>query len=242
MDCKQTQSLLSAYADGELDARGCLDIEEHLRGCNRCVDALESVKQVKRVVSTSVPQYRAPLKLRREIAKATHTEARHLPRFGVITAFAACMVIAIAFGWMIGRRGTEVADNGIFASHVRALMSEHLADVISTDKHTVKPWFNGRIDYSPPVNDLAPQGFPLQGGRLEYLNGLRVSVLVYGRKKHMIDVYVQPSSETSDYTTMTRDGFNSVQWSRNGFEFVAISDLNKEELMEFSKLIEAARS
>jgi len=242
LDCKQTQSLLSAYADGELDARGCVDIEEHLRSCDRCVGALDSVRQIKRVVNTSVPHYRAPLKLRREITKSTRTETRQFPNFATVTAFAACMVVAISAGWMLGRRSNATtAASVVFASHVRALMSEHLADVISTDKHTVKPWFNGKVDYSPPVNDLAPQGFPLQGGRLEFLNGRRVSVLVYGRKKHIIDLYVMPSAQTSNYATTTHDGFNSVAWSRDGFEFQAISDLNKEELMEFSKLIQNAR-
>ena len=124
------------------------------------------------------------------------------------------------------------------SSHVRALMADHLADVISTDKHTVKPWFNGKVDFSPPVNDFASQGFPLTGGRLEYLDGKRVAVLVYGRQKHIIDVYVSPSSETFGVSEGSINGYNTLHWAGNQFEFWAVSDLNTAELNQFVALVQ----
>ena len=119
-------------------------------------------------------------------------------------------------------------------------MADHLADVISTDKHTVKPWFNGKVDFSPPVNDFATQGFPLVGGRLEYMDGKRVAVLVYGRQKHIIDVYVSPSSETFGVSEGSIKGYNTLHWAGNQFEFWAVSDLNTADLRQFVGLVQSA--
>jgi anti-sigma factor RsiW len=242
LDCNQAQSLLSAYADGEIDARGSLEIEEHLKTCNRCARALDSVHQIKHVVS-SAPVYRAPAQLRRSIRAATKTPVRRPISFVTAGAFATCVFVALTVGWMIGRRSVvEDPTAGILASHVRALMSEHLADVISTDQHTVKPWFNGKIDYSPPVNDLAPQGFPLTGGRLEYMDGKRVAVLVYARRKHVIDVYVVPSAKQITETSNAINGFNMRHWTKSGFEYWAVSDVNNRDLGEFCDLLEVANA
>lgn len=239
MDCKQTQSLLSAYADNELDARSSIEVEEHLRGCSKCREALEGVKQVKQVVLSSAPAYRAPSKLRKSIQTTNEPPRAAFSAFRV-TAFAATVLLALFVGWTIGRRNPpHDISADLLASHVRALMSDHLADVISTDKHTVKPWFNGRIDYSPPVVDLAAQGFPLKGGRLEYLDGRRVAVLVYARNKHVIDLYVEPSGKNISETKSQLNGFNMRHWSKQGFEYWAVSDVNDQELSDYCDLLES---
>ena len=120
---------------------------------------------------------------------------------------------------------------------MRALLSGHVADVASTDRHTVKPWFNGRINFSPPVNDLVQQGFPLVGGRVDYIDGRTVATLVYGRRKHVIDLFVWPSSQAAVSGTQSANGYNVVLWSAAGMSYAAASDLNAAELKQFKELI-----
>jgi anti-sigma factor RsiW len=122
------------------------------------------------------------------------------------------------------------------SSHVRALLSGHATDVISTDSHTVKPWFNGRIDFSPPVIDLAGQGFPLIGGRVDYVGHRSVAALVYGRRKHIIDLYVWPS-QSNISGDKSLNGYNVVRWNKDGMFFLAVSDLNNLELQQFRDLL-----
>ena len=124
------------------------------------------------------------------------------------------------------------------SSHVRALVSGHVADVTSTDRHTVKPWFNGRIDFSPPVNDLVQQGFPLLGGRVDYMNGRTVAALIYGRRKHVIDLFVCPSGPSHVTATHSEKGYNVILWSTAGMSYATASDLNISELKLFRELLD----
>jgi anti-sigma factor RsiW len=123
------------------------------------------------------------------------------------------------------------------SSHVRAMMTGHTTDVLSTDRHTVKPWFNGRIDFSPPVADLAQQGFPLVGGRVDYLGGRTVAALVYQRRKHVIDLFIWPVKTDDASGNASSKGYNVIRWSNGGLFFVAVSDLNKTELEQFKNLL-----
>ena len=125
----------------------------------------------------------------------------------------------------------------VVSSHVRALLTGHTADVASTDRHTVKPWFNGRIDFSPPVNDLAPQGFPLTGGRTDYVDHRPVATLVYQRRKHIIDLFIWPSTQTNAGMKRSSNGYNVLLWSSGGMSYAAVSDLNAIELDQFKNLL-----
>ena len=138
---------------------------------------------------------------------------------------------------MMRRERLVHVEQQAIASHVRAMMTGHTTDVVSTDRHTVKPWFNGRLDFSPPVDDLAPQGFPLVGGRVDYLDSRPVAALVYQRRKHVIDLYIWPEKSGDTNRDQALNGFNVIQWSSGGMSFAAVSDLNKAELDQFRKLL-----
>ena len=153
----------------------------------------------------------------------------------LVGALAASIALAVALSVIVVQRsGRDTVEAQIFASHVRSLQVDHLMDVASSDQHTVKPWFAGKLDFSPPVRDLREQGFPLEGGRLDYLDGRSVAALVYKRHQHVINVFVWPQSSTAAESASSRDGYNVLRWSEGGFAFWAISDLNPTELRELA--------
>ena len=234
--------LVQAEFDGELDAADALRAAQHRQTCPECRDAYAQLSATHALLRESAPRYQAPESLRRAIhagLRVTKTAATPPPSpprrpwwrdgasFGVGAALAACIALLV-----ISPAQQGVLDQ-VVASHVRALQPGHLEDVISTDQHTVKPWFDGRIDFAPPVKDLAIQQFPLLGGRLDYLDNRPVAAMVYGSDKHLIDLYVWPGKGGPMPSTATRNGYNTVHWSENGMEFWAVSDLEAGKLNDF---------
>ena len=242
MECENLL-LVQAEFDGELDAADSLRAAQHRQSCAECRDAYAQLSATHALLRESAPRYRAPESLRRAIHSGLSiTKAPPAPRrrswwregasFGLGAALAAGIAL-----FVIAPAQQGLLDQ-VIASHVRALQPGHLEDVVSTDQHTVKPWFDGRIDFAPPVKDLAAKQFPLLGGRLDYLDDRPVAALVYGSDKHIIDLYVWPiAKEGGGGAPMpraaARNGYNTVRWSENGMDFWAVSDLEAAKLNDF---------
>jgi len=255
LSCELTQHYVSGYLDGELDLVRTIEMEAHLKACPACAQELESLKALRAAMKRSSLAYAAPPALRERIQASLRASSGADVQRGKIqwpslnflqlaSAFALLALISIS-GWQLAARlRTPSSDQRIaaevFSSHVRSLEGNHLMDVISTDQHTVKPWFDGKLDFSPPVEDLASDGFPLIGGRLDYLEGRQVAALIYQRRKHFINVFVWPNPVQSSSTQAipSEQGYNIMRWSRGGFEFWAVSDVGAPDLAEFVRLLE----
>jgi anti-sigma factor RsiW len=246
MTCADARSLLHAYADGELELARGLELEEHLHGCPACTRACTGLKALRGLLGAEPLRYPPPDglrgKIRSALRRAEPPGASWRLRRGLAVA-AAVALVALASWWFVRSwprlSGDDRLAREVASAHVRSLLAEHLLDVKSADRHTVKPWFRGRLDFSPPVPDPAGKDFPLLGGRLDYLDGRPVASLVYGRRKHVINLFVWPAGATGDDAPRLRtwQGYQLCHWSQGGMTFWAVSDLNGEELREFAGLV-----
>ncbi|MFZ0818876.1 MAG: anti-sigma factor [Candidatus Acidiferrales bacterium] len=249
MTCEDSARLLPAYSDAELDLVHTLEVEDHLGACPACAATVKGDRDLRAALNHSSLRYSAPANLaqrvRADIRKAMPEVSRERAggwqwRWAAATAaLALCAVLAWKF--IPSQRTpapTALADEAI-AEHIRSLMPGHLSDIESTDQHNVKPWFDGRLDFSPPVENFAAQGFPLLGGRLDYLDHRPAAALVYGRRKHIINVFVisAPGESERAETRAASQGYNAFSWTRGGMNFWAVSDLNTAELGEFTRLL-----
>ena len=240
---------MNGYADGELDLAHHLEIEQHLKTCRACALASENYEAIGSAMKDETFYFRAPDSLRDRLqagfqptripletpAVTRSSVWRLVPVFATL---AVAIVLIFAF-FQTGSSNEELLATEIVSSHVRSMMADHLTDVPSSDQHTVKPWFDGKLDYSPPVIDLAQQGFPLKGGRLDYAAGRPVAALVYQRHQHYINLFVFPTTgPDSGYKMSERQGYNLIHWSRSGMAFWAVSDVNLNELQEFTRSIQ----
>lgn len=249
MNCKETQKLLDAYADGELDLVKTLEVEQHFQDCQVCSRTYQNQRTLRTAINTGFLYYEAPANLRRRVRSAlAKTEGVGLfPRVsawgwqGVGIALTLVAIISLSLVSILRNPSAEdLLAQEIISSHVRSLMADHLTDVPSSDQHTVKPWFDGKLDFSPQVTDPAQQGFTLVGGRLDYVGNKTVAALVYQRRKHFINLYVWPSA-TGLYApgkTWTRQGYNLVRWTKSDMTYWAVSDITMTELEEFAQLIQ----
>jgi anti-sigma factor (TIGR02949 family) len=249
MDCKNAQTLIAGYLDQELDPVRSSEIEDHLHECAACSKVYDNHQVLSAALKTGSVYFKAPADLQkriqrsmREAAKAESSPSRWLSWSWVRMAapmVAAALVLLTLFPFLRSPSTEEILTREVVSSHVRSLMANHLADIPSSDQHTVKPWFSGKLDFSPPVQDLANQGFPLVGGRLDYLNNQPVAALVYQRDKHLINLFIWPSdkSAAAEVARVTRQGYNLIHWSRSGMNFWAVSDLEERQLEEFAQLL-----
>ncbi len=260
--CPERELLLHGLADGELDAANALVVEDHLRSCDACGAAYGEILRQKELLKRDGLRFRAPASLRGRITAAIAAEdgseaapvkpaaasegARRAgrPRFGFGRAGAAFSAMALAASLVLfvsSWNQTSDLDNQLVAAHVRSMLVTHLTDVASSDQHTVKPWFLGKLDFAPPVTDLAQKDFPLVGGRLDYAGGRVLPALVYKRRGHVINLFVWPAAKMAA-STENLDGYHIISWTQGGFTFAAVSDLNRAELLEFQRALEDARS
>ena len=241
--------MLHGFVDNEFDAAHSLQIEQHIATCPHCAKELESVQALKlRIVQRGV-HWRTPDHVRAQVLAAISQEAAIHARSPAAASFSllefvrrwlfvpSLAALAASLFLVIGPMSdrTSVGDE-IIASHVRSLLVDHLTDVATSDQHTVKPWFNGKIDFSPPVVDLAREGFPLQGGRVDYIGGRVVAALVFKRQSHVINLFVWPSTDATATTvkaTVSRDGYNIENWRADGLAFWAVSDVSADDLVRF---------
>jgi anti-sigma factor RsiW len=250
LNCRDIQSLIHGYADGELDLMTSLEVEQHFQECSQCAEAHTTVQAIRARVKNSIPYFSTPPGLARRVRSSVRSVKRGdrtwSVRPGPLLALAASLGLIIATGWGLARVLPARSEDALLtqelvASHVRSqLLPSHQFDVASSDAHTVKPWFEGKLDFSPPVEDLAGQGFPLVGGRLDYLRNRAVAALVYQRRKHSINLFIwpSPSGDEASPKKATSQGFHMIQWTRSGMTFWAVSDLNERELQEFVRLIQ----
>jgi anti-sigma factor RsiW len=242
VNCHETDRLLDAYVDDELGAAECAAVQEHLASCVSCMRRLDERQALSHLIRRG-RYYAAPPTLRAAVRRPT---PHAWLQTSVVGWAAAIALVASLGGATIVRtvRSRATADRiaalneDVVSGHVRALMGQHLFDVRSTDQHTVKPWFLGKLDFSPPVNDLASIGFPLIGGRLDYIGGRAVAALVYQRREHTINVFIWPESgTTSNPGAQSIRGFHVEHWNREQMSFWAVSDLNQPELNTFARAL-----
>jgi len=248
MDCKQAQKSIDGYVDGELDLVSNLEIERHFQECALCSQGYENHQALRTGIKASAPYFKAPEELQKRIQlslrKAAKAEATarllRRPWVSIAAPLAAAAIVVLALVPLLkGPPAEELLAREVLAGHIRSLMADHLSDVASSDRHTVKPWFNGKLDFSPPVEDLAQQGFPLVGGRLDYLNSRPVAALIYHRQKHLINLFIWPATGSdSDVKKETRQGYHMFHWTRSGMTYWAVSDVEESQLQEFVQQME----
>ncbi|MCE0483438.1 MAG: anti-sigma factor [Methylacidiphilales bacterium] len=248
MECKEVSPLLNAYLDGELDLTTCVSLEAHLAACPACRQRIEAGQAIAAAVREQAPRFSAsPYLATRIRASLREAESPHgnmtgwkaLPIAWIYSALAGVLgIIIFAAAFLSPVTESSPLIQVAMADHIRSLQVGHLMDVISTDQHTVKPWFMGRLDYSPQVVDLGPSGFPLVGGRLDVLDHRQVAAIVYQRRKHDINLFIWPETGTRLPTTLiTHNGYHFVGWTQSGMNYLAVSDLAEGELGDFVKLI-----
>jgi mycothiol system anti-sigma-R factor len=248
--CDYARTVLHGYLDGELDATRSAEFEHHLESCRECAKVLETGESLRSSLSSPGLYEKAPLSLRKKIradldAATQPAAAPRIPVWRWLAVAAAILIVAGISWYSWPRPLIDSAASAPFTAaelidaHVRSLQPGHLTDVLSSDQHTVKPWFDGKLAFVPPVKDFSDEGFPLIGARLDVLNGQNVAALVYGRRKHVINVFVLPTREpdTPIHPPGLRQGYQWFHWRHQGMEYCAISDLSASELHELAQLI-----
>ena len=245
MNCAESQLLLHGHADGELDVAKSLELEGHLKTCTTCATQQNSIHSLKKALGDSALRYSAPVSLREEVRRMAGRSGDATMRniFQSLQFWRSLAFGATAFALFVILFRPGISDRGQLLkeavnNHYRSLLVSHLIDVASSDQHTVKPWFTGKVDFAPDVKDFSAQGFPLVGGRLDYFQGRAVAALVYKRNQHSINVFEWPTANTSSGKVAVEKyrGYSVVNRETGGLHYCLVSDLNEKELAELASL------
>ena len=246
MTCDEAAVLVHALIDGELDASHIRDVEAHTASCARCGAELAAARELQKALRGGDLRHAAPASLRSRIDRAVPAQTGPSRRallkgFGLGSLVTAAAAAGVGFVIIGGNRDGLILNEAVSA-HLRSLQADHLTDVVSTDQHTVKPWFNGRIDLAPPVIDLTAQGFTLIGGRLDFIDRKPVAAIVYRRRVHVINLFVMQGmgAVLPQPKLQVVQGFNILRWTELGLNLMAVSDLAQDELEEFQSKFETA--
>lgn len=247
MTCEEANILIHALVDGELDAGHASEVETHIASCPRCTAELAAIRDMEEALARADLGFKAPPQLRRRIEDALPAVATPPSRRSVLKGFAmGSAVSALAATGLVAivlrQDDQQRIEAEIVSAHLRSLQAGHLTDVLSTDQHTVKPWFNGKLDVAPPVIDLTALGFTLIGGRLDYVDARPIGAVIYRRRQHIINLFVAQTADTTQHAAKmdTIQGFNIRRWGERGLKFWAISDIGADELNEFGEKFESA--
>jgi anti-sigma factor RsiW len=246
--CEEARTLVHAYIDGELDLVRSLEVEAHVNGCAACAREQASLRALRTAFGNSALYHEAPASLERRVRAAVRDARRAsrgrsfaLARYGWAGAAAAAVVLVAIFVRGVLPIGTSVDPiaRELLDDHLRSLTANHLADVLSSNQHTVKPWFDGKLNFTPPVKDLVAQGFPLVGGRLDYAENRPVAAVVYRRREHVINLFIWPAEHAADTGPISevREGYNIIHWTKSGMTYWAVSSVSAGELKKFAQLV-----
>jgi anti-sigma factor RsiW len=246
MSCDQTGTVLHGYFDNELDAVGAAAFERHLELCSECVDEVGALESLRSFLNGAQLYERAPVSFRKKVL-ADLSSASSVSNAPTSTqwrwlAIAAAILVFVYAGWRVvtGQLGDNyetVLAAEVVDAHLRSLQPGHLTDVTSSDRHTVKPWFDGKLDFSPPVQDFADQGFSLQGGRLDIVQGQAIAALIYSRHKHIVSVFIWPTREREGPSRAgSLRGYQWIDWRKDGMEFCAVSDVAPADLQRLQRI------
>lgn len=242
MSCERADSVVHAYFDNELDALSAAEFERHLKQCSDCATALASLQSLRSSMQGAELYEKTPPALRKKLlVSVSSVRPISIERSGKSwrwLAVAAAVLLLASVGWQVasqrhGDHGDSVLAAEAVDAHLRSLQPGHLTDVVSSDQHTVKPWFDGKLDFAPPVRDFADRGFPLLGGRLDVVHGRTIAAVVYGRRKHVVNVFIWPTNEKDEMArTGSQQGYQWINWHAGGMEFCAVSDATLSDLQQ----------
>ena len=245
MSCEFAATTVHAYLDSELDAVRCAEFERHVESCSECQSALETAESLRARLRAEMlyepasPRFRAVVRTRLGLKQPSRTVWR--PGYLAAAAAVLLAVGALAVNWLVFQPRAQTAQLAaeLVDAHVRSLQPGHLTDVQSSDQHTVKPWFDGKLAFIPPVGDFAAEGYPLLGGRLDVVGGQTIAALAYGHRKHIVSLFVWPAHGADKAAASgTRQGYHWILWRAGEMEFCLVSDTSSEDLRELQSLIQ----